>query len=136
MALRTNSATCGSSLAIIGLALGAFLSVVCLTAFANATNCDGTVSRTGSPQLVVSPEIDTNWRYTKFGWQDVSTWANPKAYVPRQTIQLLHPLVWASIVLISVLATMIWASSESEFARLFQPDDTTVRQEADRRDRG
>jgi hypothetical protein len=126
MALRTYSETCGSSLAIIGFVLGAFFFAVWPAGFANAMPCDDTVSVASSPQLAVSPDIDTDWRYTKFGWQNAANWVNPNTYVPRQTIQLLHPLVWAGIVLISVLATMIWASSEWELARLFQLDDTPL----------
>lgn len=102
------------------LSLGVLLAIFWFPGFADATQSNGVTS---SNALSVSTDIDTNWRYTKFGWQNASNWVSPKAYVPRQTIELLHPLVWAGIVLISVLATMIWASSEWDFARLFSHDD-------------
>jgi hypothetical protein len=80
--------------------------------------------------LSVSPEIDTSWRYTKFGWQNSSSWVSPKAYIPRQTVERLHPFVWAGIVLISVVATMIWASNEWDLARLLRHDKETTELEA------
>lgn len=73
--------------------------------------------------VAVSPDIDTNWRYTRFGWQRVSSWVNPNSYTPRQTLELVHPFVWSGIVLISVIAAMIWSSSEWDLARLFQRED-------------
>ena len=104
--------------------MSTLLATVCLAGSANATYADGNSSGAVSPAgIVISPQIDTNWRYTKYGWQNTSSWVSPRGHVPRQTIQMVHPLVWAGIVLISVLTTMIWASSEWDFARLFNHAD-------------
>ena len=71
--------------------------------------------------FTTSAEIDTTWRHTKHGWQDSARWP-VETFVSRKTIELLHPFTWAAIVLISVVATTIWASSEWEIARLFTDD--------------
>jgi hypothetical protein len=68
--------------------------------------------------ISTSSDIDTTWRHTKHGWQDSNRWP-VDTYVPRKTIELLHPFTWAAIVLISVVGTTIWATSEWEIARLF-----------------
>ena len=73
--------------------------------------------------LSTSADIDSTWRHTKFGWQDSASWPAADSFVPIKTIELLHPVVWAGIVLIAVITTMIWASSEWEIARLFERDE-------------
>ena len=104
--------------------IGLVIAVIGLPVSADVIQPDQQTSgQMPSNVLFVSPDIDTSWRYTKFGWQDVSNWFRSNAFEPRQTIELLHPLVWSGIVLISVIATMIWASSEWDFARLFQKQE-------------
>ena len=73
----------------------------------------------------ISTEIDTTWRYTKDGWQDASGWQVPDSFTPVQTFELVHPFVWATIVLLAVIATLIWASNESEIAGLL-PESQSV----------
>ena len=72
--------------------------------------------------LSTSPEIDTTWRHTKYGWQDSARWPVADAFTPSKTVELLHPIVWAAIVLLSVVTSTIWASNEWETARLFRSD--------------
>ena len=79
---------------------------------------DGNRSRT----IATSADIDSTWRHTKYGWQDSASWPAADTYVPVKAIEMLHPFVWAGTVLFAVIATMIWASSEWEIARLFQRD--------------
>ncbi len=73
--------------------------------------------------LATSADIDSTWRHTKFGWQDSARWPVADSFAPVKTIELLHPFVWAGIVLFAVIGTMIWASSEWEIARLFGSDE-------------
>ena len=83
----------------------------------------GSSQRAEQNTLATSADIDTTWRHTKFGWQDSSSWPTADSFTPPRTLELLHPFVWAGIVLITVIATMIWASSEWEFSRLFEKRD-------------
>jgi len=76
------------------------------------------IQKNAPTSISTSKEIDTTWRHTKLGWQDSRRWP-VNTYVPRKTVELLHPFTWAAIVLISVVATTIWASDEWEIARLF-----------------
>jgi hypothetical protein len=73
-----------------------------------------------SSSLETSSAIDTTWRHTKFGWQDSAGWSAADSYRPQQAFELLHPLIWAAIVLISVIGTMILASSEWEVKQLLR----------------
>ena len=72
-------------------------------------------------ESMVKPTVDsdTSWRLTKFGWQDSTTWVSD-TFAPQPTWELVHPVIWAMLVLLTVLVVTIWASSEWEFARLFQ----------------
>jgi hypothetical protein len=75
--------------------------------------------------LATHSEIDTTWRHTKLGWQDSAAWPAADTFAPQKKFELLHPFVWAAVVLITVIGTMIWASSEWEFNRLFENSDET-----------
>ena len=78
----------------------------------------------GASSLVISSEVDTKWRRTKNGWQDPATWPAGAQFAPIKPFESVHPFVWAGIVLFSVIATMIWASSEWEVAQLFDQETT------------
>lgn len=96
------------------------LGVVCTSETLDATSNDSNPAVSSHPTVLsVSPEIDSNWRYTKHGWQDISNWTGQRAAV-RQITGSFHPFAWAATVLILVIATMIWASSEWDFERLFR----------------
>ena len=104
--------------------------LICATTLAavwvcSLTMASGVVQVDGSnPRAIAtSAEIDSTWRLTKFGWQDSARWPSADSYVPVKTIEMLHPFVWAGTVLIAVIASMIWASSEWEIARLFKRDE-------------
>ena len=74
-------------------------------------------------ELTASPrvDIDTSWRLTKFGWQDSTTWvSDTDTFAPQPTWELVHPFIWATLVLLTVLVATIWASSEWEYAQLFR----------------
>lgn len=62
--------------------------------------------------------IPTSWRLTRFGWQDSTSWF-VDSFAPIKTVELIHPLVWTALVLVTVLLVMIWASEEWDLARLF-----------------
>jgi hypothetical protein len=77
----------------------------------------------GEASRPATTDIDSTWRHTKFGWQDSASWPVADSYVPVKTIEQVHPFVWAGTVLLGVIATMIWASSEWEIDRLFENDE-------------
>jgi hypothetical protein len=105
--------------------------IICGTALLVSWACPTVEIASGSVQvggktrhtLSTSADIDSTWRHTKYGWQDSASWPSADSFVPIKRIELIHPFVWAGIVLITVIATMIWASSEWEIARLFETDD-------------
>lgn len=89
---------------------------------AGSVQVDGNLTR----RLATSSEIDSTWRHTRHGWQDSARWPAADSFAPVKTIELLHPFVWAGIVLIAVIVTMIWASSEWEISRLFASEGNHV----------
>ena len=101
--------------------------IFCATLWACSTiaNASGVVQVDGNGRrsLSTSPDIDSTWRHTKYGWQDSASWPAGDSFAPTKTVELLHPFAWAGTVLIGAIAAMIWASSEWEIARLFKSDD-------------
>ena len=79
------------------------------------------IERTNAPML--SPDIDTDWRYTKNGWQQISVLYREE-FAPIRTFESVHPFIWAATVMMAVVATTLWASSEWELARFHQRRDT------------
>ena len=77
----------------------------------------------GNNVTVISSEIDTPWRYTNQGWQRANEWNSNVQFEPLRTFELVHPFVWAASVLLAVISTAIWASSEWEIARLLGRDE-------------
>ena len=74
------------------------------------------------PTAIPIEDSGSSWRLTKFGWQDSTAWVSD-TFAPRPTLELIHPLVWAMLVLLTVLVATIWACSEWEYARLFKQAD-------------
>ena len=70
---------------------------------------------------VLSPEIDLDWRYTKNGWQHIGELRHDKFALLR-TFESIHPFIWAATVMLAVVATTVWASSEWEIARLWKEE--------------
>ena len=70
---------------------------------------------------VLSPEIDLDWRYTKNGWQHIGELRHDK-FAPLRTFESIHPFIWAATVMLAVVATTVWASSEWEIARLWKEE--------------
>ena len=71
------------------------------------------------PVLKQAVGSGSSWRMTKFGWQDSTAWMSD-SFVPQPTLELVHPVILATLVLLTVLAATIWACSEWEYARLFR----------------
>ena len=74
------------------------------------------------PTAVPLDDQGSSWRLTKFGWQDSSAWV-ADTFAPQPTLELVHPVVWAMLVLLIVLVATIWACSEWEYAQLFRQAD-------------
>ncbi len=69
--------------------------------------------------LTSSAKLEMGWRQTKFGWQDSNYWFN-ESFTPPPLFEAIHPLIWAGLVLIAVISTMIWASEEWDWSRLWE----------------
>ena len=72
--------------------------------------------------VMLSPDIDTDWRYTKNGWQQVGGLYRQE-FAPIRTFESIHPFVWAATVMMAVVATALWASSEWEIARFYRREE-------------
>jgi hypothetical protein len=59
----------------------------------------------------------TPWRMTRYGWQDSSTWMLPATVPYERRIELIHPVSFATLVLLSAMGAVIWASEEKEWQR-------------------
>ncbi|MEL7498699.1 MAG: hypothetical protein AAFN77_13915 [Planctomycetota bacterium] len=64
-----------------------------------------------------SAENTIMWRYTNEGWQDVSALIVPEDQ-SSEGIENVHPLVWSALVALGVSMLVIWASNESDIAKL------------------
>ena len=69
----------------------------------------------------LSPDIDMEWRYTKDGWRHIGE-MYPDRFAPVRTFESIHPFVWAATVMMAVVGTTVWASSEWEIARLWKEE--------------
>lgn len=75
-----------------------------------------------STQDQVSTEaVEIQWRLTKFGWMDATTWATSWTE-PARTIDFIHPTIFAGMIFLFTVWAMIWASSEWDVERLFSGD--------------
>jgi len=64
-----------------------------------------------------SADFNHGWRHTKFGWQNSANWlVDP--YAPQKFVELIHPTIWALLVLTLVLLVTIWATEEWELEQL------------------
>ncbi|MEM7785235.1 MAG: hypothetical protein AAF939_12105 [Planctomycetota bacterium] len=83
---------------------------------------EATVQDPDLPELhavMLSPEIDVTWRYTKEGWQDSSTWAvGPTGPRFKRSIENVHPFVITVLILFCVLIVTVWSSNEWQVSRL------------------
>ena len=86
-----------------------------------------TTSSSQSPEssVVVLAELEPEWRYTRFGWQDANEWAmvGQIEYAPARRLDNLHPVVLAMLILFGVLVSAFWASNEWELAQLMGERD-------------
>jgi len=89
----------------------------------SAYSCDGDSSTSGQADVLhLSPDIDTDWRYTTEGWQQMGDQYRD-SFVPLRTFEAVHPFIWAGAVLMAVVSVTIWASNEWEIARFSQQDE-------------
>ena len=80
-------------------------------------------AQTGQTNVpMLSPDIDIDWRYTTKGWQQIGE-LHQERFAPIRTFESIHPFVWAATVMIAVVTTTVWASSEWEIARLHRHDE-------------
>ena len=64
-------------------------------------------------------ELDTTWRYTRFGWQDSSYWRRPPADLGPRIIDRISPVLFSIDIVLAVLGAMIWVSEDWQVDRLF-----------------
>ena len=68
-------------------------------------------------------ETQREWRYSRYGWQDANTWAQPNQQPSYNSIQSVHPSLWAADVVLASLGALIWATDdERQVARLLGKD--------------
>jgi hypothetical protein len=103
--------TSRSQSGFLGLAL-ALLAVSAAALIANST-----LQQETHPSSV-HDYADNGWRFTEIGWQDSTTWF-VDSFKPQPVFELVHPLIWAAMVLILVISAMIWSSNEWQIGRLF-----------------
>ena len=73
---------------------------------------------------ITSSQTGSGWRRTEHGWQDSTQWI-VDTFRPVKAFELIHPAVWALLVILLVIAATIWASEEHDYSRLFpQPNRT------------
>ena len=106
-----------------------FLSVVAIVVFLtinfSAFQFEDILSGTAAfgsetaPQVAVDQPGTTMWRYTNEGWQDISA-LMPREPAPENPLRRIHPLVWASSILLGTISMTVWASSEWDVSRLFE----------------
>jgi hypothetical protein len=110
---------------MVMLLLSVIAIVVFLTINFNACQFEdlfsGTVASGSEPALesVSSQNGTTMWRYTNEGWQDISA-IMPREPAPENPLRRIHPMIWASSILLASISMTIWASSEWEVSRLFK----------------
>ncbi len=71
-----------------------------------------------SDRLVAQDGVESKWRRTRFGWVDTSRWYHPPAVEYERRIERIHPLVFAALLVLFAVGTLIWASEEYQWARL------------------
>ena len=65
------------------------------------------------------PELDTHWRYTRFGWQDSSSWQRTPADLGPRVVDRISPILFSIDIILAALGAMIWASDDWQVDRLF-----------------
>lgn len=55
-------------------------------------------------------DFGTKWRMTKFGWRDASRWEVPKPVKFERRIELVHPLLFSALLVLSSTGLLIWAA--------------------------
>lgn len=108
---------------LVCLSAASLLAVVALAMV--QTKDSPIVDHTGQPTEVA----DYGWRKTRFGWQDSTLWYIESA-IPRSCLELVHPFIWASLILILVVGAAVWAAEEWELSRCFQPKSKLSRRSA------
>ena len=71
------------------------------------------------PAAQQQTELDTHWRYTRFGWQDSSFWQRTPAELGPRTIDRISPVLFSIDIILAALGTMIWLSDDWQVDRLF-----------------
>lgn len=94
---------------------GTLLSVSTVTNFNNSSRCDHSAA-----QQPVKPtaELDTHWRYTRYGWQDSSIWKRTPADLGPRIVDRINPVLFSIDVILAALGAMILASDNWQVDRL------------------
>ena len=71
-------------------------------------------------QVSLAPEIDTEWRRTKDGWENTLKWNPGISYRPNLVFESLHPFVFTGLLLFASLIVLIIGSGERDVTRLIQ----------------
>ena len=76
---------------------------------------------------VISQE-ESNWRMTRFGWEQTNNWARPTSPLIERRIELVHPVIFSVLIVLLSVAFLIWATEEYDWDRLTKKRELTVRE--------
>ena len=65
------------------------------------------------------PTLESEWRYTRFGWQKPIDWFRTPSDIGIRLIERVNPILFSIDILLAVVGAMIWASDEWQVRRLF-----------------
>jgi hypothetical protein len=69
-------------------------------------------------QLMAQDAGDSTWRRTRLGWVDTRSWYHPQSVEYERRIELVHPIIFAALLVLFSVGALIWASEEYQWARL------------------
>ena len=71
------------------------------------------------PATETQAELDTHWRYTRYGWQDSSFWNRTPAEMGPRTVDRISPVLFSIDIILAAIGAMIWVSDDWQVDRLF-----------------
>ena len=76
----------------------------------------------GTATAQTSSQLESKWRYTRYGWQDPADWLRTPSHVQERFVDRLDPVLLSIDIFLAVLGATIWASEEWQVARLLGRD--------------
>ena len=64
------------------------------------------------------PAVVDPWRHTEAGWVDLSTWYGVEDRSHTTLFESFHPVYWAALEFLAVMAALVWCADEVDIRRL------------------